>query len=126
MKLRKTAAVFAIIIGIAMFGVWIKDLSTGQVSELSTEPIAIIFTIVAESLTAVTLIIGGIGLIKKQIWGLKVFLLSMGFLLYSVVNATGYFGQNGDFFMLGSMVVFFTLGVIFAAFALQRERHVNQ
>ncbi len=109
-----------------MVGMWSRDLLTGQVPELSTEPINIILTIVAEYLTAVALMIGGFGLIRKRSWGFKTFLLSMGFLLYSVMSAAGYFGQKGEFVMLGMMVVIFILAVVFAVFALQKERLGNQ
>jgi len=126
MELRRTAAIYAIIVGIAMIGVWSRDLLTGQVSELSTEPIAIILTIVAEYLTAIVLIISGFGLIKKRSWGFKAFLLSMGFLLYSVMSAAGYFGQKGESVILGMMVVIFILAVVFTVFALQKPRLGNQ
>ena len=126
MVLRRTAAIYAIIVGIAMIGVWSRDLLTGQVSELSTEPIAIILTIVAEYLTAIVLIISGFGLIKKRSWGFKAFLLSIGFLLYSVMSAAGYFGQKGESVMLGMMVVIFILAVVFTVFALQKKRLGNQ
>ena len=126
MKLRRTAAIYAIIVGIAMVGMWSRDLLTGQVPELITEPIDIILTIVAEYLTAVALMISGFGLIKKRSWGFKAFLLSMGFLLYSVMSAAGYFGQKGEFVMLGMMVVIFILAVVFAVFALQKESLGNQ
>ena len=42
MKLKKTAAVYSIIVGCVMIGMWIMYLLTGQVPELKTTPIQII------------------------------------------------------------------------------------
>ena len=46
----------------------------------------------------------------------------MGLLLYSVMSDAGYFGQKGEFVMLGIMVVIFILAVVPAVFALQKEK----
>jgi len=100
MVLRKTAAIYALIVGISMIGVWILLIATGQDQRLQDElrniPFEIGMAITSDILTAIVLLVAGIGLIKDSNWAAKVFLLSMGLLFYSVVNAVGLYGQRGD------------------------------
>ena len=129
MKLRRTAAIYAIILGIAMIGMWIMLLVTGQDPELQTElktiPIAIRMAITSDFLTAAVLLIGGLGLIANRDWAVKVFLLSMGFLLYSVVNAAGLYGQRGDLAFTSMFAAIFVLAVIFTTFTFQKDSKIS-
>ena len=63
MSLRRTAAVYSIIVGLAMIGVWIILLITGQDPQLQTElqttPFAISMAITSDFLTAAALITAG-------------------------------------------------------------------
>ncbi|MCK4384339.1 MAG: hypothetical protein KAW66_13650, partial [Candidatus Lokiarchaeota archaeon] len=63
------ASIYIIIIGIAMLSMWIFLLGKREVPELTTKPTQIYFHLVAELLTSIALIIGGIGLIMNQSWG---------------------------------------------------------
>jgi hypothetical protein len=77
--------------------------------------------IVSDFLTAGILLAAGIGLIRDCKWALKVFLLSMGFLFYSVVNAAGFYGQRGDLPFLVMFVIIFVLALVFTIFTLQTK-----
>ena len=83
------AAVYAIIVGIGMIAQWSVSLARSQVPELETEPVRIRFHIVAEFITALTLLAGGSGLLIDSGWGLNVYLVSMGMLLYTVLVSPG-------------------------------------
>lgn len=130
MKLRRTAAAFTIIVGLAMIGIWIMLLVTGQDPQLQTElrtiPIAISMAITSDFLTAAVLLIGGFGLLANRGWAVKAFLLSAGFLLYSVVNAAGLYGQRGDLAFLSMFAIIFVLAVVFTVFAFQKEGGTSQ
>jgi hypothetical protein len=123
MKLKRTAAIYAIVVGVAMIGTWIMLLVTGQDPQLQTElqtiPFAIGMAITSDFLTAGVLLIGGFGLIVNHEWAVKVFLLSMGFLFYSVINAAGLYGQRGDMAFSSMFAIIFILAVIFTVFALR-------
>ena len=62
------SAVFALIVGIGMIGMWSFLLLTKQVPELETEPLRIRFHIAAEFATSIALVTGGIGLLTGQSW----------------------------------------------------------
>ena len=128
MKYRKTASVYAIIVGLGMIGIWTLLLTTGQdpqlQRELETIPISISMAIVSDFLTAGVLLAAGIGLIRNRKWAVKVFLLSMGFLFYSVVNAAGFYGQRGDLPFVIMFTAIFVLAVVFTLFAFQTKDNV--
>jgi len=108
------ASIYIIIIGIAMLSMWIFLLGKREVPELTTKPTQIYFHLVAELLTSITLIIGGIGLIMNQSWGVALFFISIGMAIYSTINAAGFYGQLKDWPMFIVLIVFTIISLIFA------------
>ena len=87
---------FAVLVGLSMIAIWIMLLITNQVSELVTSPLTITFHLIAEFVTGISLIVGGIALYGKHVLGVKIYLVSLGMLLYTVINSSGYYAQRGD------------------------------
>ncbi|UCD01161.1 MAG: hypothetical protein JSV23_09800 [Promethearchaeota archaeon] len=100
------ASIYTIIIGLAMFGMWLFLLIKRKVPELKTKPTEIFFHLVAEFLTSIILIIGGIGLIMNQSWGDAIFFIAIGMAIYSTINAAGFYGQLKDWPMFITLIVF--------------------
>ncbi|MFX1503531.1 MAG: hypothetical protein ACFFDH_21390, partial [Promethearchaeota archaeon] len=100
------ASIYAIIIGIAMLFMWFLLLLKREVPELNTKPTQIFFHLVAEFMTSVVLIIGGIGLVMNQPWGVPIFFIAIGMAIYSTVNAAGFYGQLKDWPMFITLMVF--------------------
>jgi hypothetical protein len=125
MKLRKTASIFAIITGLGIIGVWTMLLMTGNdpqlQNELETIPASITMAIISDMLTGAVLLAGGIGLLVSREWSVKVFLLSMGFLFYSVINAAGFYGQRGDIVFVIMFTVIFVMAVVFTVMAVRKN-----
>lgn len=113
MKLRKTITVFSIVVGVAMLGVWILQLLTGQATELETEPVRIVLAITADWITAIMLLVTGIGLLRQQKWAIKLAFFSLGMLVYSVVVSAGYFAQSGNQTFVVLFAILFILSVFF-------------
>ena len=109
MNLRTLAAAYAIAVGLLMGGMWSVLLATGQVPELQTAPIEIGLHLAAEGLTAAALLVAGVGLLRTRRWATSMFALALGMLLYTVVNSAGYYGQLGEWAMVGFFAV---LGVL--------------
>ena len=114
---RRVAAIYAIVVGVLMFGQWAMFLFTGNVPELQTEPIRIAFHLAGEFTTASLLIAGGFGLLTARKWGYHVFLLALGMLLYTIIVSPGYFGQLGQWVF----VLMFAVPVVFAVLAYRQE-----
>jgi len=116
MKIR-SIAYYCIVVGALMGIQWLFFLVTGNVPELETEPLAIGFHLVAELVTAVALILAGIGLLRRASRALPVTLLALGMLLYTVINSAGYFAEQGVWVVVGMFGVLLILTLL-AAWAL--------
>jgi len=66
----------------------------------------------AELITALALLAGGVGLLLDWIWGVGVYVIAMGMLLYAVVNSSGYFAQKREWPMVGVFAVLLILALI--------------
>ncbi|HUS71279.1 MAG TPA: hypothetical protein VM075_10970 [Anaerolineae bacterium] len=119
--MKRAAAIYAIVVGVLMFGQWAMFLITGNVPELQTEPIRIAFHLAGEFTTAALLIAGGVGLLAVRKWGYHVFLLALGMLLYTIIVSPGYFGQLGQWAFVLMFAVLVVLTVLFAVLAYRRE-----
>ncbi|MHA2005685.1 MAG: hypothetical protein ACXABO_02495 [Promethearchaeota archaeon] len=106
MVVELIASIYTIIIGIAMLCMWTLLLSKREVPELNTKPTQITFHLIAEFITSIILIIGGIGLILNQSWGVSIFFISIGMVIYSTINAAGFYGQLKDWPMFIMLLTF--------------------
>ncbi len=115
----KFAAWYAIVVGVLMLFQWGFFLATGQVPEVQTEPIRLGFHLMAEGLTALGLLIGGIGLLKSRRWAKFVLMLvSIGMVIYSEIVSPGYFAQQGQWALV-LMFAFLLFGAIICVFKLR-------
>jgi hypothetical protein len=106
------APFFAVLVGVAMIGQWMRSYLTGQIPELEQEPIRIYFHLVAESITAMCLISGGFGLWLNSSWGKSLYLIAMGMLFYTAIVSPGYFAQQGDWKWLGIFSSLIVMGLV--------------
>ena len=90
------SAVFGIIVGIGMIGMWSFLLLSKQVPELETEPLRIRFHITAEFITAIALVVGGVVLLTGQNWSWWMYLVAIGMLTYTVIVSPGYYAEKGE------------------------------
>ena len=118
------ASIYIIIIGTAMLCMWIFLLGKREVPELTTKPTQIYFHLIAELLTSISLIIGGIGLIMNQSWGVALFFISIGMAIYSTINAAGFYGQLKDWPMFIILIVFTMISLIFAGLIILIQFHI--
>lgn len=112
--MKKAASIFSIFCGVSMLAVWGILLSTRQVAELQTEPIGTTFLLGAEFLTAISLLIGGFGLLNDRNWGLRADLAALGMLLYCTVFSIGVFGQQCNLPATSFFIVIATLAAVFS------------
>lgn len=123
-KLKNIAALYSITIGITMMGMWFSLIMTNQVQEMKTESIRITYHLIGEFLTAIFLVIGGFGLFTNRGWGLHVFLISMGMLLYTVIVSAGYYWQKEDTIMFGMFTIFQILTFIVIGLSFLKRKEV--
>ena len=109
--------IYSVLIGLMMIGMWVSLLLTKQVPELrpaSYAPRLVTYHIVAELLTAIVLIISGVGLFLVSDWAKILSAISLGMLLYSVINSPGKYAHENNL----SMVAVFTIITILTVVAM--------
>jgi hypothetical protein len=118
---KRLAALYSMLTGLSMLGMWALLLRTGQVPELESTPFEMTFSILADCATGLMLLIGGYGLYAGKSWGPQAFLVSQGALFYSLMFAIGYYGQRGESIYLGMFAVIFALMVVFLTLSFRRR-----
>ncbi|HTP09185.1 MAG TPA: hypothetical protein VMP08_13105 [Anaerolineae bacterium] len=105
-------ALYAIAVGLLIFGQWAFFLITRQVPELKTERVRVLFHIAAEFLTAALLIVSGVGLYLQLSWAMRVYAIAMGMLLYTIIVSAGYFAQKRVWPIVGMFAALLILTAI--------------
>jgi hypothetical protein len=112
------ASVFALLVGVMMIAQWTVTIARKRVPGLesgSTEGrghIEMLFHWAAEFLTAALLIAGGIALLLDCLWAKNIYLVSIGMLIYTVINSPGYFAQQRKWPMVGMFALIFALAIV--------------
>ena len=106
---RQAAIIYSFIVGLSMLGMWMFFFLAGSIPELETEPYRIAMHLVAEVVTAILLIVSAVGLWRQLHWGMTVWWVSMGMLLYTLIQSPGYFLHTGE---QGLVIMFAALGVL--------------
>jgi phosphotransferase system glucose/maltose/N-acetylglucosamine-specific IIC component len=104
-----------------MVGMWIFFLTVLGVPELETEPWRIGFHIVAEVITAIALVVGGTALLTNKSWGVSLYFISVGMLIYTMINSPGYFAQQGEWIFVVMFAVLIVLALASIATLLRHE-----
>lgn len=121
-KVKKVGAIYSILIGVCMIGMWVMFYFTDGIPEIDTKPIELSMHILAELVTAVLLIIGGFSIFINKQRGIHIYLLSMGMLLYTLIMSPGYFLQKGEYGLAIMFAVFIVLAIIFIYLILKKEQ----
>ncbi len=121
--MTKASSIFSLFCGVAMLATWGVLLATGQVPELKTAPFETSFLLAAEFITAISLLLGGFGLLAGKNWGLTAEQIALGMLIYCTLFSTGAFSQVGNFPAAVFFAVIATLAAIFSVkFVYQSTR----
>ena len=107
-----------------MIGQWIFTLARKQVAGPEAGPnlgrgqIEMRFHWAAELVTAVSLLVAGFSVLLDYPWALNLYLVSIGMLVYTTINSSGYFAQKGEWRMVGVFGLLFMLCIISLVFVL--------
>jgi hypothetical protein len=115
---------YGIVVGCLMIVQWILSIVTGGVPEFQSEPWRIGFHLVAEFVTAIMLILGGIAMLRSAAWGGTILLIGLGMVIYSEIVSPGYFAQLDQWPMVGMFVVLLG-GAIWSVLLLVRRDPVK-
>jgi len=102
---------FMVIMGILMAGMWSFFLAAGMVPELETIPFTTAAHLGAEFGTAIMMVTGGLLILKQKPQAELIALLALGMYLYAVIQAPGYYLQQGAIVFVVMFAVFLVLGI---------------
>ena len=108
MNKNRASAVFTIIVGVLMLGMWTMLVFTGQVPYLDTPQVEIKLHIFTELLTSEALILGGISVLRGWKPLNRLHFVSQGMLIYAIINSSGYYIDLGE----TAMVAMFSILLI--------------
>jgi hypothetical protein len=112
-KIKRSAAIYAIVVGVSIIAWWSFFLTTGPMPEMVTVPITAWLHITAEITTGLGLLVSGAGLLLNRGWARGAFLVSIGMLLYAAIQASGYFAQAGQLALTLMFAIFLLLNLFF-------------
>ncbi|HUX95333.1 MAG TPA: hypothetical protein VMV47_06345 [Bacteroidales bacterium] len=102
---RKLIAIYSLILGFGITGLWVVIIRSGSIQEGKTE---MIFHLFSEFLMAVLCILSGFKILMDHKSATDVNLIAHGMVVYSVLNAAGYYSEKGE----SAMVIMFILLLI--------------
>ena len=100
MVLEIIDGIFIISAGTITSILWIYVLLKKQGHKFIEQPFERLFHIVAEFMMSIIAIIGGIALLSQQTWGIPLFFLAAGLILYATTNAIGIYGEKSKFLVI--------------------------
>lgn len=108
MKARITAF-YSLFIGVIVIDMWLLIFSRSEIKEGGTE---ISFHLFSEFLMAIICIIGAVLQFVKSKFGRELTIAGLAMVIYSVLNAAGYYGEKGDTSMMIMFIVLFAITAI--------------
>ena len=116
---KKIVAYYSILIGIAVISTWIMILHNQEIPEGRIE---MSYHLVSEFIMAFLCITSGIMMIFNYKKAKYFNVLSHGMVIYSMLNAAGYYGENSNKIMM----VFFSILCIFSSLIIYFNLRTNQ
>jgi hypothetical protein len=121
LELRKIAAIYCLLVGISMFGMWSVFIASGSVPEFDERPAEIGLHLIAEFATALSLIIAGYGLLSKKSWGLNSYIFASGLLTYTLIVSPGYYVTRDEIALVVMFAIFLVIDIALLACMLRKR-----
>ena len=128
MDIEKASAYYSLLVGTSIVLIWLIILVGGGEARASLRdtPIEMVTHITLELFTAMVLIVSGFGLLRELRWSRKSFFFGAGLLIYSVVSAAGFYGQQGDIVFVGLFGTIFLIGALIVFLMWVKESPKNK
>jgi hypothetical protein len=118
---NKIIGVYSLIFGVAVIAMWLVILSGSSLPEGKTE---LSFHLASEFILATLCIVSGVLVLRRKKPGRLMNMAALGMIVYSVLNAAGYYGDRGETAVMIMFIVFtaLTLVVFRLHFPAEEER----
>jgi hypothetical protein len=117
---NRIIGIYSLVLGIAIIGMWLVILSGTTLPEGRTE---LSFHLASEFLMAAFCIVSGILVLRRKHPGRLFNMAALGMMIYSVLNAAGYYGERGEkaAMIMFIVVAFLSLVVFMLHFPAEKE-----
>lgn len=118
---NKIIGICSAVIGVAVIVMWLVILNGPSLPETKTE---LSFHLASEFLMATLLIVSGILVLRRKHPGRLINMAALGMLIYSVLNAAGYYGDKGETpaLIMFNVIAVLTLVLFVLHFPAEEER----
>jgi len=123
MKTQKIAAIYQVIIGTGIMGIWILNFLKGEIPELQREPWRIAAHLAAEVLTGTMLLVSGLSILLGRKQRKTLYYLAFGALIYTLVASPGYFAHQGNWV---AVILFMIMLGLTLAIIIMGEPHLKK
>ena len=106
--MKRTVAYYSVFLGFSIIGIWFGIIKEGNIPE---GKIAMGFHLYSEITMAIICIVSGILMIRKKTFGVETNIAGHAMVIYSVINAAGYYAQLGNKLMMNIFIMLFALSV---------------
>lgn len=106
---RKLIGIYSLILGISVIGMWIMILSSSGMEEGKMESS---FHLASEFLMATFCIVSGVLLLLNRSKAAGITILAHSMVIYSVLNAAGYYGERGNIVLTCMFILIFLLSCV--------------
>lgn len=107
-------SIYSILSGIMIIGTWFFLFKQNRLNELHMRRMEMTSHLIAEIITAILLIIAGVGLLLNIAWATIISPVSLGMLFYAIVNISGRYVEDRD----TVMVIILTVAAALTAIAI--------
>ncbi|NVO19354.1 MAG: hypothetical protein HXX13_06620 [Bacteroidetes bacterium] len=122
MNRARPLAIYALITGSFLLGLWVFFLVNHLIPEVSSRPTESRFHIAVELCTSLMLIISGIRVLYTKGQGEGMLLMSIGMLFYTLLNTSGYYAEKASV----GFITIFVLLLITAIYLTWQAFHGTQ
>jgi hypothetical protein len=105
MVLELINGIYSITVGVSLAGFWLIVYLKKRLDSLIDDSFERIFHIIAELMISVLALISGIAILANETWGLFVFILTIGFLIYASINAIGIYGKKKNWWLVTLLAI---------------------
>ena len=120
--MKNYIAIYSILLGLAVIGMWAMILATQELPEGKLE---LAFHLYAEFAMAVICLVSGVMMLKGMKFARMTNMGGLGMVTYSTINAAGYYGQKDDKPMMTLFIVLaiLTIGAICLHYVVRKKNN---
>jgi phosphotransferase system glucose/maltose/N-acetylglucosamine-specific IIC component len=116
--IEKVIGRYSLILGITILGSWGMILFTGEIPEGRTE---FAFHLFSEVLMSLSCIVAGALILKQHRLGRGVTMAAHGMVIYSVLNAAGYYAEREGWILPAVFVILFLISSTIIVLLIKRK-----